>query len=145
MMKSLGLAVAAAVGLALSVPSSAFACEHDKKAEGLKKVTATELAALQKDQKVSVYDANGADTRKKFGVIPGATLLTSASSYDVSKELNPDKGSKLVFYCGSEKCTSAEQAATRAVEAGYSDVSVYPGGIKGWTKAGQKTSPVPNS
>jgi rhodanese-related sulfurtransferase len=108
-------------------------------------VTLAELSNLQKAKKVSVYDANGLDTRKKFGVIPGATLLTSAGEYDVAKELTADKNSKVVFYCASDMCTSAKQAATRAMEAGYSDVSVFPEGIKGWAKAGQKTAPVPNS
>ncbi|MBX7115572.1 MAG: rhodanese-like domain-containing protein [Myxococcaceae bacterium] len=137
--------MAAALAVTVGVPSLALACEHEQKAESsVKKVTLAELTTLQKDKKVSVYDANGNDTRKQFGVIPGATLLTSASTYDV-KELNADKSTKLVFYCASEKCTSAKQAATRAIEAGYSDVSVFPDGIKGWAKAGQKTTPVPNS
>ena len=137
--------MAAALAVTVGIPSMALACEHDQKAEAsVKKVTLAELTTLQKDKKVSVYDANGNDTRKQFGVIPGATLLTSASTYDV-KELNADKNTKMVFYCASEKCTSAQQAATRAMEAGYSDVSVFPDGIKGWSKAGQKTTPVPNS
>ncbi len=137
--------MAAALAVTVGIPSMALACEHDQKAEAsVKKVTLAELTTLQKDKKVSVYDANGNDTRKQFGVIPGATLLTSASTYDV-KELNADKNTKMVFYCASEKCTSAKQAATRAMEAGYSDVSVFPDGIKGWSKAGQKTTPVPNS
>lgn len=137
--------MAAALAVTVGVPSMALACEHDQKAEAsVKKVTLAELTTLQKDKKVSVYDANGNDTRKQFGVIPGATLLTSASTYDM-KELNADKNTKMVFYCASDKCTSAKQAATRAMEAGYSDVSVFPDGIKGWSKAGQKTTPVPNS
>lgn len=139
--------MAAALAVAVGVPSMALACDHESQAgvAAPKKVTLAQLTSLQKEKKVSVYDANGTDTRKKFGVIPGATLLTSAGEYDVAKELTGDKNSKVVFYCASNMCTSAKQAATRAMEAGYSDVSVFPEGIQGWTKAGQKTAPVPNN
>lgn len=47
---------------------------------------------------VHIYDANGANTRNHFGVIPGAVLLTSDNDYDLSV-LPPVKSSKLVFYC----------------------------------------------
>lgn len=47
---------------------------------------------------VHVYDANGADTRDRFGVIPGAVLLDSDDAYNLSV-LPPAKSSKLVFYC----------------------------------------------
>jgi hypothetical protein len=49
---------------------------------------------------VHIYDANGADTRDRFGVIPGAVLLDSDDSYDLSV-LPPSKSSKLVFYCAN--------------------------------------------
>jgi hypothetical protein len=49
---------------------------------------------------VHIYDANGPETRDKFGVIPGAVLLTSDDAYDLSV-LPPSKTSKLVFYCAN--------------------------------------------
>ena len=52
-------------------------------------------------QGVHVYDANGPDTRDRFGVIPGAVLLTSDDAYDLSV-LPPSKTSKLVFYCADK-------------------------------------------
>jgi hypothetical protein len=48
--------------------------------------------------RVHIFDANGPDTRARFGVIPGATLLNSVDSYDLSV-LPSDKNAKLVFYC----------------------------------------------
>ncbi len=49
---------------------------------------------------VHVYDANGPDTRDRYGVVPGAVLLTSDDAYDLSV-LPPSKASKLVFYCAN--------------------------------------------
>ena len=51
-------------------------------------------------QGVHVYDANGPETRSKFGVIPSAVLLSSDDNYDLSV-LPRSKGSKLVFYCAN--------------------------------------------
>jgi hypothetical protein len=63
--------------------------------EDLSKLIASPPKAL------AVYDANPASTREREGVIPGAHLLASSVSYDVAKELPPDKDTKLVFYCAN--------------------------------------------
>ena len=132
------------LALALSVPAIAFACEGDKeqnaKADLVKNVSVPELAALQKEKKVHVFDANGSETRAKYGVIPGAILLTSAVQFDPAKELPAKKDSKLVFYCANTMCSASDSAASRAVEAGFTDVSVLKAGIKGWKDAGQATA-----
>ena len=52
------------------------------------------LAANQ----VTAVDCNGLDTRKKFGVVPGAILVADDETYPAS-ELPADKTRKLVFYC----------------------------------------------
>ncbi len=141
-MKKLFLATAVAV-LAL-VPSLAFACEtHQQASMEPKKVTVTELASLTKEKKAVPVDANNKELRQNEGVVPGAILLTSSSQYDL-KELPKEKDAKLVFYCASEKCGASHAAANKAMEAGYTNVSVMPEGIKGWKKAGQPTSK-PNS
>jgi len=85
---------------------------------------------------ITVCDANGEETRKEQGVIPGAILLTSHSEYDMSV-LPADKGADVVFYCGSEKCSAAPKAAEKAMAAGYSNVRVLRAGIKGWVAAGK--------
>jgi hypothetical protein len=48
--------------------------------------------------KVQIYDANHPSTRERFGVIPGAHLLSSYDNYDV-EELPADRNTKLIFYC----------------------------------------------
>ena len=136
------------VALSLAVPSIALACEDEKQAAAhtVKSVTITEVASLQKEKKATVLDANMTDFRKQNGIIPGAVLLTSFNKYDVSKELPATKDSKLVFYCANTQCKASHAAAQRALEAGYTDVSVLPDGLLGWKKSGQPTaSPAPQS
>ncbi|MGV3625569.1 MAG: rhodanese-like domain-containing protein [Archangium sp.] len=136
-MKRIVLSVA--IATSFIVPAAAFACEgeaHQAKAE-LSKVTVDQLVALQKDKKATVIDANDMGTRKKYGVIPGAVLLTSSASFE-AKELPADKASKLVFYCSNDLCTASNAAAKRAIENGYTDVAVLSTGVQGWQSAGQK-------
>jgi len=100
----------------------------------LPKVSVDEVAALIDAKKVQPVDANGADTRKEYGTLPGAVLLTNYRSFDLS-ELPADKSKELVFYCGGETCSAAPKAAERAKEAGYTSVKVMSAGITGWVKA----------
>ena len=62
-----------------------------------------DLAALRAkaNSRVVILDANGDSTRDKYGVIPGARLLTSYDGYDVATELPAAKNAKLVFYCAN--------------------------------------------
>jgi rhodanese-related sulfurtransferase len=135
-----------AVSLAVAVPSLAWACDEDHPQNAsVKKVSIPEVAKLTADKKAKVFDANNAETRAKYGVIPGAALLTSFNKFDAAKELPAQKDAKLVFYCANEMCKASEQAAQRALEAGYVDVNVLPEGIMGWKSSGQKTAATPRS
>jgi rhodanese-related sulfurtransferase len=84
-------------------------------------------------------DANGDATRRRLGVIPGAVLLSDYETF-LTSELPADKARGLVFYCANEHCGASEEAAARAVAAGYTDVKVLPAGIAGWAKAGKRTA-----
>ena len=90
-------------------------------------------------------DANSEGTRESYGVIPGATVLSSSSRYDVAKELPADRATPLVFYCANDYCTASDSAAERAMAAGYKKVSLMRPGIFGWKDAGQKIKKVPSS
>ncbi len=138
--------MAAVVAMSAVTSSAVFACEgHDKSAAvEPKSVTVSQLASLTKEKKATPVDANGEKTRKNEGVIPGAILLTSSSQFDPAKELPASKDSNLVFYCANTKCGASHAAAKKAVEAGYTNVSVLPDGISGWKQAGQPTAK-PNS
>ena len=87
--------------------------------------------------KAQAVDANGVDTRKHEGVVPGAVLLTDSESYAMS-ELPSDKAKELVFYCANTHCGASHHAAARAIASGYTNVKVMPEGIAGWVKAGKK-------
>lgn len=106
-------------------------------------LSAEAVEKLVADKGCVPIDVNSAETRSKYGVVPGAVLLTKAQGYDMS-ELPADKDAKLVFYCGGEKCSAAPKAATVAVDSGYSDVNVMRVGIRGWVDAG-KTIDKPKS
>jgi hypothetical protein len=74
----------------------------DPTLETFKLIHAANLKAMMDSQGSSlhIYDANVAETRAKYGVIPGAVLLDSDDHYDLSV-LPPDKKAKLVFYCAN--------------------------------------------
>jgi rhodanese-related sulfurtransferase len=129
--------------VALAVPALlVLGCEADT--SGLKTLTVAQVSdLLSSDAAAVVCDANGADTREKYGVLPGAVLLSHYSDYDVA-ELPDVKARKVVFYCASEACSAAPKAARRAVAQGYSNVYVMPAGIKGWVKAEQPVERPPS-
>ncbi len=107
-------------------------------------VTVSDVENFVKNKSATVFDANDGDTRKEYGVVPGAVLLASHTEYPLSV-LPAAKSDKLVFYCGGTQCRASDAAAARAASAGYTDVNVMRAGIRGWKDAGQTTSPAPQS
>jgi len=103
---------------------------------GLQLATPAEVAAWQAGGDVTVCDANNNDTRTEYGVVPGATRLSDYAAYDVTRELPSGRDHRLVFYCHSEMCGAAADAARKAIAAGYGDVWVMDEGIRGWVSAG---------
>jgi hypothetical protein len=71
--------------------------------DNVKLIDVADLAALRADPNshVVILDANVVPTRKRYGVIPGARLLSSYDNYDVATELPSAKNAKLVFYCAN--------------------------------------------
>jgi rhodanese-related sulfurtransferase len=120
----------------MAIPLVALAVGCTADTSDLKTLSIAEVATLRDKSAAVIVDANGKDTRDKYGVIPGAVLLSSSSEYALS-ELPAKKDSSLVFYCGGVMCSAAPKAARRAVEAGYTDVHVFPEGISGWVEAGK--------
>lgn len=138
------LILSAALTATFAVPAVALACDGVAQTAmstmpTVKTVSVEELASLKKEKNTVVYDANGADFRAKNGIIPDAKLLSNAVKYDAAKELPANKDSKLVFYCANNKCGASHQAAEKAIQAGFVDVSVLPVGLMGWKEAGQPT------
>ena len=163
------IAVASLAAIALAIPTAAMACEHDHdqanaadcgnheamqcnhqnqaqpEAPQVEKLSVAQVVQMKKAGKVQLVDVNTEQTRTKYGVIPGAVLLTSAGDYDTTKELPKNKDQKLVFYCLCDMCEASHMAAQRAKDAGFKDVFVLQGGIRGWKTKGQPLSAVPQS
>lgn len=110
----------------------------------LAELSVPQVAAALKEKTALAVDANNPETREKYGVVPGALLLTDHRGFALS-ELPSDKSQPLVFYCGGTQCRASDTAASRAASAGYEKVSVMRDGIKGWVSAGQATSTAPKS
>jgi len=103
-----------------------------------REISVQQASALLRDHRATAIDANSDETRRRFGVIPNAVLLTSSSEYPLS-QLPADHAAKLVFYCANTRCSASDEAAERAVAAGYAEVHVLRAGIAGWKEAGQPT------
>jgi rhodanese-related sulfurtransferase len=101
-----------------------------------REATVAEVARWKAASAAVPVDTSSQQTRAREGVIPGAVLLTSSAEYAL-QELPSDHSTRLVFYCGSTRCSASHQAARRAMEVGYTDVWVLPVGITGWKAAGQ--------
>ena len=137
---SLAAALCASLAVAChSAPSSEQAPAAAQPAKPVAEVTVSDVQSFIQAKSASVFDANDPDTRKQYGVVPGATLL-AGHDYPLS-ELPATKTDKLVFYCGGTQCRASDAAAARAASAGYTDVNVMRAGIRGWKDAGQATTP----
>ena len=51
----------------------------------------------------------------------------------------PDRDSTIVVYCAGPDCNASPRAARLLMEAGYSDVHDYEGGMKEWIADGKPT------
>lgn len=120
------------------------AAKVEAAAPKIAELTVSAVADAVKSKSAVIVDANGAETREKFGVVPGAVLLSDHRNYALT-ELPSDKSQELVFYCGGTQCRASDTAATRAASAGYAKVSVMRDGITGWVHAGLATESAPKS
>ncbi len=91
-----------AVVLCLGLVLAACGAGGDRRIEGVKSLAVDRVAALRAAGTTTIVDANGADTRRREGVVPGAVLLSDYKQYDVAKELPADRATPLVFYCANE-------------------------------------------
>ena len=137
------LLLAMLLGL-LGPAGAAGGCSKPSSGEGAQRakigtLSIEELEARLARGECRAVDANGDATRRRFGVIPGAVLLSDYEAF-LPSELPADKSKGLVFYCSNEHCGASEEAAARALTAGYTDVKVLPAGIVGWSKAGKQTA-----
>jgi rhodanese-related sulfurtransferase len=127
------IAALAATGCAKSDPAGS--AEHASK---IPVVTVDQLDAMLAKHECVAVDANGEGTRRKLGIIPGAVLLSDSELFNPN-ELPADRSKTLVFYCANTHCGASDEAAGKAITAGYKNVKVLPEGIAGWLKARKQT------
>lgn len=53
-----------------------------------------------------------------------------------AEEHVPDKDTEIVVYCASPECQLSPTSARTLIDAGYSNVKDYEGGLVGWAQAG---------
>jgi rhodanese-related sulfurtransferase len=130
--------------LMLAVGSGSLSCRQREDWSRLPEPPAVSMAQLEEQLRSPIppvlYDVNSSETRAKFGVIPGARLLSHSRKYEPRAELPPQTATPLVFYCANTACRASDNAAKRATQAGYSDVRVMRDGIRGWVEAGKPTA-----
>lgn len=117
---------------------SACSCSNAKPNVALEFSTLEQVAAIvaKPSTNAAILDVNPESVRHKHGVIPQAIKLSGFNSFAVS-ELPSEKNTQLIFYCYNQSCGASTQAANRALEFGYKNVSVFKAGIVGWNKANQ--------
>jgi hypothetical protein len=101
-------ALLALILLASSVPGYSFSLSTllggsgEQNLDTFKVIHVADLKALMENSKehLHIYDANVDTTREKFGVIPGARLLSSSDNYSLDL-LPANKQAMLVFYCAN--------------------------------------------
>jgi PQQ-dependent catabolism-associated CXXCW motif protein len=117
---------------------------------GGKLITTQELIARQQSagQKLVVLEVLGAPQMlpNAFRAVPAAAPgdfkdQTQQQFAQVLQQLtNGDKSTPIVTYCANPECWMSYNAALRAINAGYTNVLWYRGGLEAWQRAGQPVS-----
>lgn len=114
-------------------------------------ITTPGLVALMQGRQVPylVFDVLG-QPEALPGAVP-AVWLSQGGSFDdavqqqavqaLGQVTQGRKETALVFYCLSRECWMSYNAALRAIQAGYTNVLWYRGGIEAWKGAGLPTQP----
>jgi rhodanese-related sulfurtransferase len=125
------------ITLRLLIVLNAWACGCAA-APSVKRVSSAQDLKAQIDAgQVHVVHALSAEHYVK-GHIPGAANI----DYEKMKPdmLPADKNAPLVFYCSGPMCPVSKMAANKAAQWGYTNVSVYEGGMKDWQSSGMPVS-----
>lgn len=121
-------------------------------------ITTAELQSVIENEKdYIIIDTMPYEASYKKGHIPGAEQFLfpipemtdwdeketgNKPIEDFEKLLGPDKGRKIIVYCGFVKCTRSHNGALWARKLGYTNVYRQPGGIFAWKGEGYKIEKV---
>lgn len=98
-------------------------------------VTLEELQAALADPTVLVIDAQGEGGYNRAH-LPGAVDFAMEDVLGQAAVHVGDLDRRVVLYCTDLRCLGSEFVGTQLVDAGYRNVSRFPGGIAQWTEAG---------
>ena len=100
-------------------------------------ISQADLEAAIAGKSATILDVNGTDSYRS-GHIPGAIDFL-AHRDEIAKLLPADKNALVVAYCGNVYCSAYKQAASLAVDLGYTNVRHFAPGIQGWRQSGART------
>jgi rhodanese-related sulfurtransferase len=91
----------------------------------------------QIDTKTNMVLIDSRPKRKKYdkGHIPTALSIPDSQFAKLQDQLPADKSTPLVFYCGGLKCRLSHKSAKKAIDLGYTKVSVFAEGYPAWVAA----------
>lgn len=91
----------------------------------------------QIDKKTNMVLIDSRPKRKKYdkGHIPTALSIPDSQFTKLQNQLPADKSTPLVFYCGGLKCRLSHKSAKKAIDLGYTKVSVFAKGYPAWVAA----------
>jgi rhodanese-related sulfurtransferase len=84
---------------------------------------------------ITVVDARNPEEYQEVH-IKGAISIPVKQWDKYSGQLPADKSARIIFYCNGIKCGKSKKAAARAIESGYSNVSIYAEGMPVWEEKG---------
>lgn len=102
-------------------------------------ITAEDLKAELEDRnnKIYLYDARPAK-EYVFAHLPGAVNISPEKVSEIAMYLPKNKDAKLVFYCRGYHCNLSQNAAMKALSAGYMSIRLFRGGYPEWAQKGYK-------
>ena len=100
-----------------------------------KTIETSELQALQREK--AGYALINVLSKAEFqrGSIRGSTNAAVDDSdflKDVEVQTSGDKQMRVILYCAGPRCDASTRAANKLVEAGYTNVEEYRGGMEVW-------------
>jgi rhodanese-related sulfurtransferase len=95
-----------------------------------------ELEAALEDPDVVVIDAQGEGGYERAHITGAINFDLDDVEKQASTDIS-DEGRRIILYCTDQDCLGAEFVGTLLVEAGYSNIGRFPGGVDGWAKAGR--------
>lgn len=104
----------------------------------LPSVTTAQLTAAIDDAATVIIDAQG-DGKFEQAHVPGAIDFGFDDVLDQAAAAIPDQSTPVVVYCTDHDCQGAEFVGTQLVQAGYTNVKRFPGGIRQWADEQQPT------